>query len=386
MVCTGGNEYLLVTNEFDDTSILKAKAKRDGKITLEVIKSNVGEDIEVTIECTINANALERDSIGIENRSEITVEAKDQNNTNLNAKAYEITGSEESDLLDALVETGYVSDANEVDALIEVKSDDFDNIAETTFDVSSIASEGDKVVILHFNEETQEWEYISEGTVDAEGKVTADFTSYSPVAFVVVKEDGSYEVINTTYEIGEVIQIANEKFNVISQTDDTVTMLAKYNLSTNYRQTTSTNSYDYGVSFASAAGWAHKPGPKEIDIQSYDGNAKTYVNNYVSYLKTETGNSSITGNLITLAQLGNLGCTYPSDYANATGGVRTCVNSENAEWLINGQGWWTRSAESGSYSTYIWVVNTGGSFEPVAYHYSGRGIRPVITISKSALR
>ena len=63
MVCTGGNDYLSVINDFDDDTILQAKALREGKLTLELIKSYAGdEDLEVTIECTINAHALERDS------------------------------------------------------------------------------------------------------------------------------------------------------------------------------------------------------------------------------------------------------------------------------------------------------------------------------------
>ena len=202
MECTGSNEYLTVTNEFDDETILKAKALREGKLTLELTKSNAGEDVEVTIACTIKANAIERDSLGIADRSQITVEAVDSEDTNLNAKAFQILGNEEEKLLNSLVETGYVSDVSEVDALIEVKSDEFDSLATTTFDVSSIANEGDKVVILHFNESTQEWEYISEETVDANGKVTSDFTSYSPVAFVVKKEDGTITPI-CSYKLGQ---------------------------------------------------------------------------------------------------------------------------------------------------------------------------------------
>ena len=60
MECTEGNEYLTVTNEFDDETILEAKDLREGKLTLELKKSNAGEDIDVTIMCTISANAIER--------------------------------------------------------------------------------------------------------------------------------------------------------------------------------------------------------------------------------------------------------------------------------------------------------------------------------------
>ena len=124
-------------------------------------------------------------------RAEISVSAKDQNGNDLNAQAFVIAGAEKDELITQLKASDLVDENTEVDALIEVKSDDFEDFADTTFDVSSIAQAGDKVVILHYNEETREWEYVSEETVDAEGKINADFESYSPVAFVVVKPDGT---------------------------------------------------------------------------------------------------------------------------------------------------------------------------------------------------
>ena len=89
--------------------------------------------------------------------SPITVEAKNESGEDLNATASEIVGTEKDDLLNNLVQTGMITSAEEVNALIEVNSDDFDGLAETTFNVSTIAEEGDKVAILHFNEETNEW-------------------------------------------------------------------------------------------------------------------------------------------------------------------------------------------------------------------------------------
>ncbi|MCI5500652.1 MAG: leucine-rich repeat domain-containing protein, partial [Lachnospiraceae bacterium] len=130
-----------------------------------------------------------------ENKGSITVKAKNEAGEDLNASANEIVGDEKDTLLNSLVETGMINSAEDVNALIEVKSDDFDGIAETTFDVSSIANEGDKVAILHFNEVTSEWEYIGTETVDSNGIISGDFTSYSPVAFVKVNENGNYETV-----------------------------------------------------------------------------------------------------------------------------------------------------------------------------------------------
>ena len=64
MTCTESNEYLSVTNVFDTDTNLPATETRTGKLTIELIKGYVGETTkEVTIECTINANAVERNTL-----------------------------------------------------------------------------------------------------------------------------------------------------------------------------------------------------------------------------------------------------------------------------------------------------------------------------------
>ena len=199
MECTGSNEYLTVTNEFDDETVLESQGTRKGELTLELTKSNAGEDVDVSITCTINANAVERTSLGISDRREITVSAIDSNDNDLNAKAYSILDEEKEDLLNSLSKSGLLT-TEEVVAVVEVESDRFDEFAIATFNVSSIASPGDTIIILHFDEEKQEWEYISEEIVDANGEVKADFTSFSPVVFAIKKDD-SLELV-CSYESG----------------------------------------------------------------------------------------------------------------------------------------------------------------------------------------
>lgn len=123
--------------------------------------------------------------------SEITVSATDQYGNDLNAQSFVIDGAIKDDLLAQLKDSDLIDDNVDVDALIEVKSDDFDDLASTTFDVSSIAQKGDKVIILHFDEINQKWEFISEEVVGDNGQINANFSSYSPVAFVVVQGDGT---------------------------------------------------------------------------------------------------------------------------------------------------------------------------------------------------
>ena len=182
------------------------------------------------------------------------------------------------------------------------------------------------------------------------------------------------------YYIGREISIGEEKFNIISSDEDSVTMLAQKNIS----ETTPNKQTDNQefITFSNLTGWEYEPGPKEIDIQSWDGEAKTVLNNYIDYLKTEY-NVDVVGNIITLSELGILGCTIPSDYANDSGGW-TCNNSQYSEWLVNNQYWWTRSAYSEN-AHYIWMVKGSGSLNADWYDNSADdeiGVRPTITISK----
>ena len=212
-------------------------------------------------------------------------------------------------------------------------------------------------------------------------EVTQDVTCTITANAVERESQGSGDVgepAENPYAIGKEVSIGDEKFNIISSTDTTVTMLAQYNLGTDYRQSTTTNY----VTFSDSKGWEYKPGPKEIDIQSYDGNANTYVNNYVTYLQGVTGDTSLSGTLITLTELKSLGCTINDDYSNSSG--HTCANSEYAEWLVNGDNWWTRSADPTS-SNFVWFVYSNGGLNYNSYDGNEHGVRPVITISKSVL-
>lgn len=187
------------------------------------------------------------------------------------------------------------------------------------------------------------------------------------------------DAVEKTYVIGEKITIGTESFNVISQTDNKITMYAQFNLNTSYRQSQTENL----VSFSTSTGWTASPGPKEIDIQSYAGNAQTYVNEYVAYIRSQTNDTTVSGNLISIAELVNLGCSASTDYS-ATG-TFTCTTSEYTSWIINNQNVWTRST-SPSYSNGIWILGPTGNFPLSGYTNSHAGIRPTITISKETLK
>ena len=259
MTCTESNEYLNVTNVFDTDTNLPATETRSGKLTIELKKGYAGETTkEVTIECTINANALERNT-------------------------------------------------------------------------------------------------LSEG-------IPAD-------------------KVKSGYNVGDVVTIGTEGFHVIKDNGDTVTLFADYNLGTDYKQSTTANN----VKFSNSDGWEYTPGPKEIDIQTWSTNPKTYVNNYVDYIKTKvsaTSSDTLTGNLITMTELGELGCTIIADYSPASG--LTCANSANASWIVNGQQYWTRSAYSNN-SNSVYFVTTYGVIANNPSKNVVSGVRPVIIISKSLI-
>lgn len=199
------------------------------------------------------------------------------------------------------------------------------------------------------------------------------------VSMDFIEADGNEKTLVSS--IGQEITIGDDKFNIISEDKTTVTMLAQYNIGLNYRQSTSLRD----VTFANSNGWEYAPGPKEIDIQQFDGEVKTYINEYVNYLRTTTGDTSITGDLITLRELKSLGCTISDDYSYTSG--LTCSNSEYKTWLVNSQYWWTRSASSSS-PISVWMMNYFGNLSTSSYNDSmgGNGVRPTITVSKEMLR
>ena len=179
------------------------------------------------------------------------------------------------------------------------------------------------------------------------------------------------------YAIGTEVEMAGEKFNVISIDGDNLTLLAKYNLGPSYFQTSDASL----VSFSQNGGWEYTPGPKEIDINTWSTNAKTYVNGYVDFLNSVVWDANMKGDLITLKQLRNLGCTIDNEYDVVSG--LTCANSEHASWLANGQTWWTKSASTASQYD-IWYVGGTGSISTIDCSVA-TGIRPVITVSITAL-
>jgi len=219
------------------------------------------------------------------------------------------------------------------------------------------------------------WSFNENGTL-----YTAKYHDKSCIRPTITISKDLYLNLIDYYKVGREVTIGTEKFNVISDNGTTVSMLAQYNLGTDYRQST----YQSSITFSDSNGWDYGIPPKDIDVQSYDGDVKTYINAYVDFLKTETGNELITGDLVSLYQLETLDFDLPDDWSTNNGiGITTSTNKYKS-WFINGQNWWTKAAGSTSDKT-VYIISADGSISSGYYTSNGRGVRPVITIPKEAL-
>ena len=198
------------------------------------------------------------------------------------------------------------------------------------------------------------------------------------------------------YKIGNEKCINSECFYVISSNDNTVTMLAKYNLYAGikvididfekYELKSETINYTLLRQNSDAIGYkgdnnvynfpwigtipfsnSTKHGTKETD---YSGSiVEEYVNKYKNTIES-FGINVVSARLITKEELVDIfGCNESE---------RTCKDS-SYPWIYSTT-YWTQSAED---SSYVWSVYSKGSF--VGSWYSEEvemGVRPVIVISK----
>jgi len=211
-------------------------------------------------------------------------------------------------------------------------------------------------------------------------------------------ELGANDVVSSpvvsSYNIGDEIAIGEEKFNIISQTDDTVSMLAQYGVNDELIQ----SSEDFPPpTFEGLGDWGTPSEYMDINIQNYDNEIKIYVNEYVDYISSLTGDSTISGDLISLKQLETLGCTVSEGYL--TNYNETCTSSPYKDWLINNKWMWTKTVRIGFVNT-LWLMSATGDLSPndplgwdmdingfmYGYHIEdGNVVRPVITIAKATL-
>lgn len=222
--------------------------------------------------------------------------------------------------------------------------------------------------------------YTGDEEINAE--ITCTFTA-TPVEKTTISNNTVQEPLSRTYFVGEEITIGEEKFNVISEDNSTVKLFAQYNLGTDYRQSTTQNI----LTFSDNYGWLTSPAEIDIDIQQYGGNAKTYINKYKEIIDTKLGITTTKADLISLKELKKLGCTIPDGYLYTTDiSKRTCKNSPYISWINKSINWWTKSAAADNPYQNVWNYCDEKNFCSNHINIVQKGIRPVITIPKSALK
>ena len=191
----------------------------------------------------------------------------------------------------------------------------------------------------------------------------------------VVSGDGTQE--------GNEVCIGEECFYVISSTDTTVTMLAKYNLHVGNSVAEDFSVVPLvnptGIQNKDARGYVADEYPfigttAFSDSRSgsvYSGSiVEGYVNNYNDYLITK-GVNTIDYRLITYDELISLGCS---------GDDGSC--SDAPSWIYS-ISYWTSTAID---SRYVWFVHYDSKFlGSICFDDCDFGVRPVITISRNYL-
>ena len=308
------------------------------------------------------------------------------NNGTLNAIIDKITASE----------TG--SDAIKFEITGVKKGDKLANKKTTTFDVtisydSSVTAQPSTTK----NQLTVDINYVQDvgQTITSEDVIIKNPN-------VVVKANGNYDIIGTD------IQIGDEHFYVISSTDTTVTMLAKYNLDIpissptgyfiEYKGTgrqdshviggynTDTGDLGYGTiaftdtSYTENRYW-HDPstngtipqfgGSYPAYVYDTESNLYPHVEKYKAYLKS-LGVSIDEARLISKEELVSLGC---SD---------TALTCKGAPSWVYATSYWTGTAylQSGEYQ-FVWNVLFDPDYDSYYPDDNYFGIRPVITMSKA---
>ena len=185
-------------------------------------------------------------------------------------------------------------------------------------------------------------------------------------------------------ELGDTINVGNEKFYVISNNNHKVAALAYYNLNVgeNLAEGTSgvqnenakgwysggTNPFLGGVAFSNTNGWPNS-NDENIILKSYPGavNSALYdeSNGYEKYIQKLGLNA--TTRLILKSELLELGCKINN---------HSCVSSGH-DWLYSSS-YWVGTSASIDVSNVWRIDSNGGLYSNYYYGAGAYGVRPVI--------
>ena len=177
--------------------------------------------------------------------------------------------------------------------------------------------------------------------------------------------------------VGSEVAIGDEHFYVISSTDDTVTMLAKYNVTL---EDVPKQSVDAETTVFSS------DSKKGTNYSDYSGSiVEGYVNNYELYLKN-IGINPLETRLILKEELTNLGCDEDLKMCEDNSFIYSTAYWTGSQYDYN-DGWQCRYDGKivDCPTVTIWTVcfDEYGKFDGSFFNVEDFGVRPVITISKS---
>lgn len=438
MNCTGASDYLSVTNNFDTTNALNALSTRSGTLVFTKIKTIASTDsINFNVSCKFVASPVEREVIGSGSIVSPLNPYYIGREVSIGAEKFNII-NEDEDTITMLAQLTIGLDFKQsLVRFFPIFSGDEGweySPGPKEIDVQTWGSRSKEILnnyVAYLKELTGDQtvlgDFITLKQLEALGCIIADDYTYNtdeycgdslykdwliidrfwwtksasseqshkiwavggngymqPLAYdcgessvrpVVTISKEVAEQLLRVYPIGKEISIGTEKFNVISDNGTSISMLAQYNLGTDYRQTSELNE----VVFSEQSGWEYTPSPKEVDVQLWSTNPKIYIDKYVDFLRIMSNDDYISGDLITVNELINLGCMMLNNYSS----IGSCSNSVHNDWLINEQSWWTSSAFSND-SSSVYFVNSTHNIYYISFERSA-GIRPVITISKKTL-
>ena len=164
--------------------------------------------------------------------------------------------------------------------------------------------------------------------------------------------------------VGSEVAIGDEHFYIISSDEDSVTMLAKMNITTD--TTPKQSSSASATAFSSTGYWSSTVSSYPAYVYDSNSTLYNYVENYRTYLESQ-GAEIEEARLIKKEELEALGCSS-SDYS--------CSSAPS--WVYATR-YWSGSASS---SIYVWSVRSRGDFSCHDCSYGDIfGCRPVITLT-----
>ena len=178
--------------------------------------------------------------------------------------------------------------------------------------------------------------------------------------------------------VGSEICIKDECFYVILSDTDSVTMLAKYNISLDDVPKQSTSA---GTTVFSS------DSKKGTNYSDYNGSiVESYVNSYHLYLASN-GISPIESRLITKNELIELGCDEDIKMCEDNSFIYSTAYWTGSQYDYNDGFQCRRDGNIVDCSTImVWSIENDfydGEFDGEGFDYASLGVRPVITISKS---